>query len=376
MRFCSKCLLALPLLLSCERAGPPASAEVRPVDYTIDQRIGSAMADDQTEFGQISGMTRDAAGRLYIADVQAAQVKVFAPDGSFRYAIGRKGAGPGELANPCCVAVDGQGRVWVRDGENARYSVYQPGDTAASYVTQVRMQHSDVNRFATVSFEPSGDLIDIGTRADSAGANQTHRFTVGANGSTTRDVTVPLLPAESADMKIITRTIPGGTARMYMYQPYGALQLVAHGPNGEWAHAVNARYAIDWRQADGTLIRHITGDIVQGPELTPEERTAAEERLLNDQKRLGQDPGFKVPPRKQPVRALYFDSKGRLWVELSVAGNTSRRAQIYDRTGARVAEFSWPAEANLSYGVVSGDTIWGVAADSLGVQSIVRLIAK
>jgi hypothetical protein len=160
---------------------------------------------------------------------------------------------------------------------------------------------------------------------------------------------------------------------LFVYQPYGPVQLVGYALNGEWAHGLSSRYALDWRGADGKLIRHITGNIEQGPALTTEERGRAEESLQRDRKRIGQDPGFSIPSHKPPLRRIFFDTMGRLWVELSTPERAPRRAHIYDRSGQRVAEAEWPAEVDLDFGVVRGDTAWGVAVDSLGVQTLVRL---
>ncbi len=58
--------------------------------------------------------------RIYIADAIDCAVKVFSRDGRFLRAIGRKGAGPGELAMPSGVAVAAGGAVAVADKLNFR----------------------------------------------------------------------------------------------------------------------------------------------------------------------------------------------------------------------------------------------------------------
>ncbi len=377
LRLALLCLIGASLLTGCNGPADDAKAAVdQPIAYAIDQRIGDDLQDVNASFARIDGLARAADGRLYVADAQAHEIKVFDPSGDFLFVIGRQGAGPGELANPCCVAFDPVGRLWVRDGGNARYSVYTAGDTVATFVTQVRFAHGDFNRFVPITFESAGNVIDIGSRAGASVTPQTHRYTLGPDGKVTRDLTVPEVPAESTAMKMVQREITGGRATFYLYPPYGPTQLVAHAVNGEWAHALSARYAIDWRAADGTLIRHLTRDIERGPELSPAERQRAEEGLLQDRKRVGTDPGFSVPSHKQPLRRLFFDTDGRLWVELSVSEGAARRAHIYDRNGQRAGQADWPAEVDLRYGLLRGDTAWGFATDSLGVQTVVRLVAR
>ena len=94
------------------------------LDYRIDQQIGQDLNDENASFGRITGLARSHTGRLFVADYQAARVAVFDGDGTFLHSVGRQGAGPGELQNPCCLVVDDQDRLWVRDGLNRRYSVY------------------------------------------------------------------------------------------------------------------------------------------------------------------------------------------------------------------------------------------------------------
>jgi hypothetical protein len=358
---------------ACDNGQPPPQPTLREIEYAVASRIGDALTDDEASFGRVSGLALDRNARVYVADYQNHHVKVFSPDGKFLFAVGREGAGPGEMANPCCAAIDPQGQLWVRDGGNRRYSVYSIGDTNAVFQHQIRMAHSDENRFAAVTFDAQGRVIDIGARAAPQGQPATHRMTLAADGSVAQDITVPDVPPESTGVKLIERTLPVGKVILFAYPPYGPSAMVAHAPNGEWAHGLSSRYVIDWRQADGSLIRTVHGDVTEGPPLTAEEKSRAEKNLVNDQKRFGTNPGFSVPARKQPLRGIFFDSSGRLWVQLSAEQNAPQRADIYNRNGERVARAHWPVGTDLSWGVIRGDTVWGVATDSLGVNTIVRL---
>ena len=80
-------------------------------------------------FGSIAVVTADSAGRIFVLDQQAQQVRVFAPDGKLITSLGRAGRGPGELsrfANGVMIAADGS--VWVADYAQARINSYQPED--------------------------------------------------------------------------------------------------------------------------------------------------------------------------------------------------------------------------------------------------------
>lgn len=123
-------------------------------------------------FGRIGGVLEDSTDRIFVADYQAGEVRVFAPEGGHLFTFGGKGAGPGELSGPCCLAWAPDGSLWIRDGENRRYSSFQIGDSSAAFVTTRDMAHTDVNYWAPVTFTSAGELIDVGHRASPQGARE------------------------------------------------------------------------------------------------------------------------------------------------------------------------------------------------------------
>lgn len=96
-------------------------------DTLVAQRvltIGQAAGDENYLFGEIWSVAADSAGRIYVADGMASVVMVYDSLGGFRARIGRKGEGPGEFMNPSDLFFDGEGRLWVRDGNRA--TVFAP----------------------------------------------------------------------------------------------------------------------------------------------------------------------------------------------------------------------------------------------------------
>jgi hypothetical protein len=183
-------------------------------------------------------------------------------------------------------------------------------------------------------------------------------------------------PDDSTATKQIKRKIPEGTMTVYAYQPEGPRELTAHAAGGEYAHGMSSRYEIDWRDARGNLIRHVSQPLLKGPPLSAEERKSADEQIENFVKRLGVsrlDLGFSVPDNKQPLSDLFFDQAGNLWVVLSTTRGAPRRADVWDAEGNLVRSVTWPNAVSLDYGVIAGSGLWGIARDSLGVQVPVRL---
>ena len=89
-----------------------------------DLRIGAVDGTGPAVFGEIGGMTQDSAGRVYVLDQQAQEIRVFAPDGSYVRTIGRRGGGPGEFRGAFGVVFDRSNNLWTLDVNNARYTLF------------------------------------------------------------------------------------------------------------------------------------------------------------------------------------------------------------------------------------------------------------
>lgn len=339
--------------------------------------IGVADGEAAYVFGLISGVALDSEGRIYVADWQADEVRVFSPDGRFLYAIGRTGSGPGELRGPCCLAFDDAGRLWVRDGGNARYDTYQVGSDGARYVGQIRMAHSDVNYGAPTTFDRAGHLIDVGHRMDrAAGQLKLYRLHLDSAGSVVREEAIETPSPEELGAHIVDRASDGGVSRFFVWPPYGPMHLVAHSPDGSWATALSTRYEVQWHGPAGGPARVIRREDVAGPRISAAERSAAEERLAEQLNALGVAPGavdFGVPERKPPLRGLFFDRLGRLWVQRSVAEGEANEADVYATDGTLAAHVRWPAGVRLTAGFVLEDRAFGLTSDELGAPKVVRL---
>jgi hypothetical protein len=61
--------------------------------------IGEIDGAAEYAFGAIVGLEVDDAGRIYVVDRQANQVRTFEPDGRHVRTVGREGGGPGEYRN-------------------------------------------------------------------------------------------------------------------------------------------------------------------------------------------------------------------------------------------------------------------------------------
>lgn len=95
--------------------------------YTLDGVFVTAFGEAGGAGGGFVRPKAVAAGgndAIYVSDAQRDMVLVFAWDGVFQYAIGGDEPGPGQLAHPAGLAVDGD-VLYVADSQNRRLQAYQ-----------------------------------------------------------------------------------------------------------------------------------------------------------------------------------------------------------------------------------------------------------
>jgi len=90
-------------------------------------RIGVSSGDPELQFGNIMGVDADGEGRIYVLDGQARRVRVFEPQGELVTSFGRSGGGPGEFSQalsqpPGGLFVGTDGTLSVPDMGNQRLS--------------------------------------------------------------------------------------------------------------------------------------------------------------------------------------------------------------------------------------------------------------
>jgi hypothetical protein len=367
---------AVPVLLSIALLFAPesAAAQTTPVRLqgVVDLTIGNVdETRDSYIFGNVSGLLLLADGRILVADNTTHDVRVFDGDGRYRFTIGRRGAGPGDLTRPCCLTSAADGQLWIRDVGNRRYSIFDIASTGAKFVRTLRSHVASPQALSSrINWDLQGRIVDIGQISEAV-----ERAFIDRGGNVARWDTLRSPPSESLAVMRIQRRVEGGVATYWYYQPYGAYSLRAFGPSGETADAVSSNYAVTWFDAERRRITLIQR-AVTGPELSRREQRIANEeldRIVKDNGVSKASLAFGVPRRKAPLLDLGFDLDGRLWVEKTVPDGQPREADVYDRRGALLAVMTWPSHIRLNSRTVRGQTAVGVAVDSLGTNTIVRL---
>ena len=76
--------------------------------------------DEPGSFNKPGGLTLDAAGNLYVADIFNHRIQKFDSGGNFLAQVGSHGEGEGQFNEPWDVTVDGEGNLYVADTFNHR----------------------------------------------------------------------------------------------------------------------------------------------------------------------------------------------------------------------------------------------------------------
>src|SRR5919106_2500255 len=94
------------VLLNCVPAADDTSAPADAGHDTLAVELSIGGLDDRAEyeFGRVYGLLQAPKGGLIVADHLNDILRVYGADGSHVFAIGRRGAGPGEFQGPCWLA--------------------------------------------------------------------------------------------------------------------------------------------------------------------------------------------------------------------------------------------------------------------------------
>jgi hypothetical protein len=344
---------------------------------SIDLAIGGADGGEGADFGRISGLAFDSTGRIFVADRQDEQIRVFTPAGALQSRIGRKGSGPLEFLRLATIAIGPDGFLWARDEGNARMVVIDVARQPALNVRTMPLKKFTAGNTTPLNFVATGELVDESIWFDPQ--LKTFRPVVSRltkNGDVARADTLVIPPSAQAGIHKYLKPQKdasgkvNGMAEYSVHQPHGPMWLRAYGPRGFRADAVGSRYAVNVFDVNGKVVRTLQRTVAPVA-LSPRERRVADSTLKAKETELP----FGVPDAKPPIIALRWSRDGALWVERSTADGQPREADVYDANGRWIAIATWPREVELVswHGVIAGRDAIAVTRDEDGVESVVRL---
>jgi hypothetical protein len=320
--------------------------------------IGQLDGPDQYVFGQISGLVVDAERRIYVANPQTREIKVFSADGEFLRRIGRDGEGPGEFRNidGLTLAPDG---IAALDPILRRVTVFAP---SGEMVRTFRLARSSMvmGGYASIGFDSRGRYFEDASLSRLPETDSVAVITYDANGTVTDTALLAVIPKDQV-------TIQGNFSFPRPFSPQPSLTF---GPRGTVYLARGDEYRIDVLSPSGDSLRVIRRE-VEPRAVTAVERDSARALLAQ----VFQMYGLKVPagvdlPKWKPViDGLVVDSDGDLWV-LMGQGPVSGRFEwsVHDPEGRYLGAVRTPV---MTVTQVGEDYVAGTVRDSLGVAKAV-----
>lgn len=199
---------------------------------------------EEYEFGSIADVAVGRDGRMYVLDNQNARVSVFEPDGTYAFAFGRLGEGPGEFSiEAFALRIHSDGTVAVRDGINNRDNLF---DRNGSFLRVERVppsseesaslpQDGRVERIRTSDWDGLVLVASGGAIQDTIIAFQydmTRRggaLSSAARAETGSRIEIPLLPPDAfwgvtSDGRVVTGV--SNEYRVEVRRPTGELEMV------------------------------------------------------------------------------------------------------------------------------------------------------
>jgi hypothetical protein len=327
-----------------------------------ERRIGNAGGDGPAGFNRIAALETDAAGRIWVLEGQAQDLRVFDSTGAHVRTIGRKGRGPGEFEQAGGLAWDPRGRLWVQDQQNARYTLFDTGGR------MLETRPRPITGFFTGGWQGG---IDRAGRV----YEQYFRGTVFdepvllryRDGFRTAD-TLPLVRFEGEYFEIVR---PGMRNRYSV--PYAPGLTWRFDSRGYLWFAVTAPYRIYQRRLEGDTVRIIERAYEPLP-VTAEDRDSAVARLEWFTKQGGIVDRSRIPDRHPAFETFFLDDAGNLWVDpVTPRAEQGLVFDVFDPQGRYLGRARTNFKLSLyPIPIVRGDVVVGTTTDDDGIPYVVR----
>jgi len=323
--------------------------------WTLEEtlRIGSLEGEGPDVFGRVAALEVDPAGRIYVFDGFARELRTFGPDGGFVTGFGRRGSGPGEFESVIGLSVAPDGAVWAVDGPNVRYTAIH-GEQVATY-----RRASPLYRLPWVGgFTAEGTLYDAVVLPGQSG-----EFLVRVDTAGTATDTFPIVTPELDVPRFGTMTFP---------LPYAPKVLRAFDRRGYAWTAVTHEYRLVQMSFDGDTLMIVTRDVT-APPLGSAEQDSVRRYVRQLEAQFGVGVSDDVIPGSAPIlRWFLVDDAGDLWVaRAGPAGTTS--LDVFDDAGRYLGEVELGFEvASGGVPIVRDEHLYAVTEGELGVPVIVR----
>jgi 6-bladed beta-propeller len=346
--------------------------------------LGKEEEAGPTLFSAISGLQVDAAGRIYVLDRQANELRIFTRDGAHVRSVGREGGGPGEYSNANGLAWLADDTLVVVDQRGNRYTVLT---AEGDYVRMVPRRLSfygwtltgglDGDRIYErwyVGGEGEEWLVLIGTALQEQFVPPERDRATAAGGEDVLLASAPdtlrLPPMSGALYEAFSvRTARGGMSFSVPFAPHPVFHLDGRG--SVW-HGHGSAFRILRSSLAGDTLAEILLDVEPAPVTAADLADWEASDIVKQFRDLGGrlDLG-RIPKVKPYFDDLYVDPEGHLWVSVpGASGGVVFR--VFDPDGRYLGPLQLTGLERLRWVpiVVRNGRLHLVGQDELDVQRV------
>jgi hypothetical protein len=346
-----------------------------------EQRLGELDGADALVFAAIAGLEADDAGRIYVLDRQANELRIFEADGAHVRTAGRSGAGPGEYANAnglfwltpdTLVVVDQRGNRYSivdREGRHVR-SVPRDLPFFAWAFTGGHEGGVVLEQVALGVERDQPALVGIPLRSeagfgeDIVAAERPHDLPPASR----RD-TILLVPEQQTRDFFEVRTERGG---MVMGVPFSAGPIRHLDGRGSIWSGHGSEFRIVRTTLAGDTLLEVLLEAEAAPVTDAElDEWRSGEGVARFVEMGGDLDMSRVPRRKPYFDDLYIDPDGNIWASVPAAPLETHFA-LFDPDGRYLGRLGAAGFERLSWvrPVVRNDRLYLAGRDMLDVQRV------
>ena len=331
-------------------------------------RQGVEDGDEEQVFGLLTSVAIGPNSNVYILDFTNQTIRVFSSDGHFIRRIGRSGGGPGEFNGPLAMAWDHNHHLWVADGWNARYTVF---DTSGTVIKSVRRRLSPATGWAQqMAVIDDGEILD--EVAWSTGGQLVAGFARVDTLGSVRDTLPPITQTPVASSNLPPQELPSANDASRKLRPFRSHIVYTLAEDGTIWVAWSNELKLVHRAANGDTLG-IIETTHRHPQLTRAENALIDSnvaRLHRDRKAMN--------IAKQVIQSIHMLGDGHILVQIEEeAGRPSRTFDVFDSVGRFMGTIA--SEYPIKPGTIAatrGDTLVAISTDALDVHYILKLVLE
>lgn len=332
-----------------------------------DLRIGALDGAGPDVFGSVRNVLADEMGRIWVMDSQAQELRQFAPDGTYIRTVGGPGEGPGEFGFNPCADRGPDGEIWVEAGRR-----WQRFDSAGNFLGG---QPSTGTTQCGIRAWRGSQFIGVRSVFDPATEDFASSMVMHERGPDGNLVPGPSFPVPTLrDGETFEWRRPDGRPFITLRVPFAHSPGYPLSSDGDfWVSQGGGEYRLQRQTVEGDTLLIVERTYEPVP-IPPAMRDSAIAVLDDDERGFPDDfDAARVPTVFPPFDRTEVARDGTLWLRRHVEGG-AYSFDVFDAAGIYLGAVPIPSSlGRLAVDDITGEYIYGVTTDALGVSYAVRV---